>query len=278
MDEILWIDPTNSHYFERTASALNHCLDTEDDSSDRRKSTNRSLLAHRYWVLVHMGRHRVAPPVWTVRKWSGHSQVCPCPPWRIRHRCEQPPLLATQGLFTVRGRVTGVSNGVSHNAALWPHCSELRSNTSTPRLEKVSISLSWGSTHWWAACKDGTRGCQTACVWCWPGAGDRSRRTCCLSPPSACSSRSSTRCPRTASRQTGEAAFRHTRCVGGCPPGPRIWNNKQKDQTMRRGYRIANTAAMQQFVFPEATRSTAAKIQNGPKSIFFHSMQYKNKL
>lgn len=38
-------------------------------------STNRSLLAHLYWVLVHMGRHRVTPPICTVRKWSGHSQV-----------------------------------------------------------------------------------------------------------------------------------------------------------------------------------------------------------
>lgn len=25
--------------------------------------TNRSLLAHLYWVLVHMGRHRVTPPI-----------------------------------------------------------------------------------------------------------------------------------------------------------------------------------------------------------------------
>lgn len=41
---------------------------------------NRSLLAHRYWVLVHIGRHRLTPPIWTVRKWSGHSQVCSRPP------------------------------------------------------------------------------------------------------------------------------------------------------------------------------------------------------
>lgn len=75
--------------------------------------TNRSLLAHLYWVLVHIGRHRVTPPIWTVRKWSGHSQVCSRPPWRIRHRWEQPPLFTTQGLFTVRGRATALSNGLN---------------------------------------------------------------------------------------------------------------------------------------------------------------------
>lgn len=69
--------------------------------------TNRSLLAHLYWVLVHMGRHWVTTPTWTVRKWSGHSQVCSRPPWRIRHRWEQPPLFTAQGLLTAKGKATG---------------------------------------------------------------------------------------------------------------------------------------------------------------------------
>lgn len=73
---------------------------------DHKILTNRSLLAHLYWVLVHMGRHRVTLPIWTVRKWSGHSQMCSRPPWRIRHRWVQPPLFTAQGLFTVRGRAT----------------------------------------------------------------------------------------------------------------------------------------------------------------------------
>lgn len=73
---------------------------------NRKFLTNRSLLAHLYWVLVHMRMHWVTPLNWTVRKWSGHTQVRSRPPLRIRHRCEQPPLFRAQGLFTVRGRAT----------------------------------------------------------------------------------------------------------------------------------------------------------------------------
>lgn len=108
--------------------------------------TNRSLLAHLYWVLVHMGRHRVTPPIWMVRKWSGHSQVCSCPPWRIRHRWEQPPLFTAQGLLTAKVGARHLSDYLNSTLTrYWLVLGQHQTNKQTNKAycEQMEKSKSW---------------------------------------------------------------------------------------------------------------------------------------
>lgn len=114
--------------------------------------THRSLLAHLYCVLVHMGRHRLTPPVWTVRKWSGHSQVCSRPPSRIKHRWEQPPLFTAQGLFTIKG-------SDSQTVATQHSCVNTGQSLFNDKMLKPP-------THQWAVCTGGRHERQMVCVLC----------------------------------------------------------------------------------------------------------------
>lgn len=105
--------------------------------------TNRSLLAHLYWVLVHMGRHRVTPPIWMLRKWSGHSQVCSCPPWRIRHRWEQPPLFTAQGLLTAKVGARHLSDYLNSPLTMYCLGQHLSLSSTKHFVSKCLRSRSW---------------------------------------------------------------------------------------------------------------------------------------